>query len=329
VNEPEIRVTLDGKDITSKLNPRLISLTLTEKRGGEADQLDLVINDADGRAPFPPEGAIITVALGWKRGSEVQVGLVDKGSFRVDEVQHDGPPDAVTVTARSADFTSDLKNRREKSWHDTTLGTIVSEVAGRHGLKPACAADLASIAVKSKSQSRESDIAFLKRLGREFDAVATIKRGALIFSRVGSGATPSGEALPSLALTRQRGDRHTFKISKREEATGVTAGWHDRKSAKKKTVTVGKEDGAKRLSKTYSSEAEARQAAGAEKSRTARAPRSFSYTLALGRPDIYPEQRATVTGFKAEIDATKWLVSEVRHDFTAGFTTQLTLELAP
>ena len=55
--------------------------------------------------------------------------------------------------------------------------------------------------------------------------------------------------------------------------------------------------------------------------------RAGSISLARGRPDLYPEQRIDVTGFKAGIDG-EWLVSRVNHTITgsAGFTTSLELE---
>ncbi|MEG8052680.1 hypothetical protein QP185_04485 [Sphingomonas aerolata] len=58
---------------------RLVSLGITEKRGEEADQLDLAIDDADGAVALPPTGAKIHVWLGWKQGSDVTPSLVDKG----------------------------------------------------------------------------------------------------------------------------------------------------------------------------------------------------------------------------------------------------------
>ena len=332
-NIPDFRVSVDGVDITPRLKGeasgsrrRLVSLSISEKRGGEADQLDLVIDDTDGLAPLPKEGARIHVELGWVQGAEVTPGLVSKGDFIIDEVEHSGPPDTITVRARSADFTSKLKNRREKSWHGTTLGTIVQDVARRHGLKPRCAPSMASIPITAKAQSRESDLAFLKRLGREHDAVATIKRGSLLFSPIGAGTTPTGKPLPTIEISRRDGDRHNFKIAKREEATGVTASWHDRRGAKKQKVTVGTEEGAKHLSRTYASEPEARRAAEAEKNRSARAPLSLNLLLSLGRAAIYPEQRVKVAGFKTEINAVHWLISEVSHRIGNGFTTELSLE---
>lgn len=326
---PAFRVTLGGRDLTPRIRPRLVSLTLSEKRGEEADQLDLVLDDTDGRLDLPPDGATLSVAIGWAGGVGVAAGLVDKGRFTVSSVEHAGPPDLVTIRARAADFTGDLKVRREKSWRGTTLGAIVAEVAGRHGLKPRCAPKLAGIAVVAKAQSRESDLAFLRRLGREHDAVATIKRGVLILSPVGAGVTPSGRPLPSVTIRRGDGDRHGFTREKREEVGGVTASWHDRRGAEKRAVTVGEERGAKKLSRTYATEADARAAAAAAKGRAARQPVSLSLTLALGRPDLYPEQRATVAGFKPVIDATPWLVAEVTHSITdRGFTTALKLESA-
>lgn len=327
----DFRVMLGGQDLTGKMRPRLLSLRLTEKRGGEADQLDIVLDDTDGRLALPPEGAVLTVQIGWKAGSGVTLGLVDKGRFTVDEVTHDGPPDALTIRARAADFTSKIAERREQSWHDTTLGEVVRQVAGRHGLTPRCAPALASIAVKALSQSRESDIAFLRRLGREHDAVAAIKAGTLIFSPIGAGLTASGKPLPSATIRRNEQDHHSFSIEKREAIGKVTATWHDRKGARKQKVTVGSGDGAERtLSRVYPSEAAARNAAAAEARRGKRAPRKMSLTLAYGRTDLYPEQRVTVQGFKAEIDATPWLLAEAQHvvDGRGGFTTSVQLELS-
>jgi phage protein D len=87
-NIPDFRVSLDGRDLTGTIRSRLISLGITEKRGDEADQLDIVLDDSDGRLELPAAGAVLTVQLGWKQGSDVRPGLIDKGSFKVDEVEH-------------------------------------------------------------------------------------------------------------------------------------------------------------------------------------------------------------------------------------------------
>jgi phage protein D len=328
-NVPDFRVTLDGTDLTDRIRPRLITLRLSERRGGDADQLEITLDDSDGRLAMPREGATLSVQLGWSAGSGVTVGLVDKGKFTVDEVEHSGPPDQITIRARAADFTSAIATRREKSWHDTTLGAIVREIADRNRLTPRCAPALAAIAVKAMAQTRESDIALLRRLGREHDAVATVKAGALILSPTGAATTATGAAIPAITIRRSDGDRHSFRIRKREEAGSVSADWHDRKSAKKKTVTIGSGTGEiKRLARTYPTEDAARRAATAEQGRAAREPRSLDLGLALGRLEIYPDRPVTMTGFKSEICAVKWLVADVTHELLPdrGFTSALTLE---
>ena len=327
-NIADYRVTLGDIDLTDKLRPRLVSLSLTEKRGGEADQLEIVIDDADGRMALPKAGALLSVQLGWRQGSDVTPGLIDKGSFTVDEIEHGGPPDVISIRAHSADFTGKLRIRREKAWKDTTLGAVIRDIAGRNGLTPHVSAELAARPLASVTQGRESDMALMRRLGREHDAVATVKRGSLIFAAIGAGVTASGKPLPTIEIQRRSGDRHSYRIEKREEAAGVTAAWHDRKGAKARTVTAGEADGAKRLARTYATKAEAERAAKAERSRIDRAPVKMSFDLALGRADVHPEQRAKVSGFKAEIDAGKWLIAEVAHRLTErGFTTSLQMEV--
>ncbi|WP_334132375.1 contractile injection system protein, VgrG/Pvc8 family, partial [Silanimonas lenta] len=215
---PAFRVTLDGQDLTRRIAPRLLDLTLTEQRASEADQLDLRLHDHDGRLALPRRGAELTVALGWQDG-----GVVDKGVYRVDEVEHSGAPDTVTLRARSADLTAALRARRDRSWDDTTLGEVVRTLAGNHGLTPRIAPALDRVAVPHLDQTGESDAALLSRLGKQHDAVATIKAGRLLFLPIGRGETAAGEPLPAATLTRRDGDSHRYHVADREAYSGVRA----------------------------------------------------------------------------------------------------------
>src|SRR5450830_1907446 len=121
---PAFRVTIEDKDITAIVSPRLINLTLTLCRGDESDQLDIALDDSDGKLAMPPRGAQISVALGWQ-----STGLVDMGKFTVDEVEHSGAPDTITLRARSANLTDTFKVPRERSFHKTTVGAIIEAIA--------------------------------------------------------------------------------------------------------------------------------------------------------------------------------------------------------
>ncbi|STH74741.1 phage protein D [Escherichia coli] len=82
---PDYMLMLDSRDITGNISDRLMSMTLTDNRGFEADQLDIELNDADGQVGLPVRGAVLTVYIGWKGFA-----LVCKGKFTVDEVEHRG-----------------------------------------------------------------------------------------------------------------------------------------------------------------------------------------------------------------------------------------------
>lgn len=330
-NLPAWRVLLDGEDLTDRIAPRLLSLRLMQKRGGAADELNLELQDHDGRLELPRKGAVLRVQLGWKRGADVTVGMIDKGSFKVDEVEHAGPPDRVSIKARSADLTGDYRIRRDASYRDTTIGAIVADVAKRQGLQPRVAPELASIAVQVQGQSAKSDMALIQQLGRRHDAVATVKAGRLIFSPIGKGATASGKPIGSVTLRRAAGDTHRYSAVDRDKYQGVSASWHDQDGARRKTVHAGGSDKAKRLKRTFASEADARHAADAEWKRIQRGAAEFDYDLALGRPDLQPEQKVALQGWKPEIDGHAWLIAEVEHSFAAngGFRSRLKLETAP
>ncbi|MBX9474127.1 phage late control D family protein, partial [Yersinia enterocolitica] len=98
-NAPDYAISVDGIDKSGGIKKRLMSLTLTDNRGFEADQLDIELDDSDGQLVLPRRGAKIAVALGWQGAA-----LIDKGIFTVDEIEHSGAPDKLTIRARSADF---------------------------------------------------------------------------------------------------------------------------------------------------------------------------------------------------------------------------------
>lgn len=227
---PAFSITIEGKDVTTALDARLMSLTLTDNRGFEADQLDLELDDADGQIVLPRRGAVIQLALGWKGQP-----LFPKGAFTVDEIEHSGAPDRLTIRARSADFRETLNTRREKSWHQTTVGDVVKEIAARHNLKMALGKDLTDKALDHMDQTNESDASFLMKLARQYGAIASVKDGNLLFIRQGQGRTASGKLLPVITIERKAGDGHRFTLADRGAYTGVIASWlHTREPKKKK-----------------------------------------------------------------------------------------------
>ncbi|MES2905029.1 MAG: contractile injection system protein, VgrG/Pvc8 family [Pseudomonadota bacterium] len=325
---PAWRVTLAGQDLTEVMRPRLIEISLSEKRGEEADQLDITLHDADGRLALPPPDAIISVALGWARGTGVTSGLVEKGAFKVDEVTWAGAPDTVRITARSADMTTGMRRRRDRSWNNQTIGQIVRTIASEHGQTARVHASLADITVESIQQSAKSNLQFIRDLGRRYDAVATVKDGNLIFAPIGTGTSVSGTPLPGRTITRIGSSNYSYTRKKREEHDGAEAQYNDRSGARRERVRVGSGDNPRRLRRTYSNEVDARAAAEAAARRDARQAADFNLTLAYGDPTIFPERPVRLSGFKSEVDAAPWQVAEVTHSMgPQGYKTDIKLDL--
>lgn len=354
---PVYRLRQGTKDITNRFAGRLISLTLTDNRGFEADQLDIELDDADGMLALPDKGTMLSLGIGW-----ADTGVVDKGQYKVDELEHSGPPDRLTIRARSVDLSGGMTTRKERSFRGQTIGAIVGGIAAKNALASVVAPTLLGIVIDHIDQTGESDANFLTRLAKEHDAIATVKAGKLLFIKTGDAKSATGIKLPTVELTRASGDSHSFLIADRENYNGVKAYYQDarravkgevvidasnavkvvtkpapmkkRKKGQKKTVADvmanPNPDSVKVLRHTYASKTNAERAARAEWQRIQRGVASFRMTLARGRPELFPELPAVVHGWKPQIDSTRWIITRVTHNLSDhGYTTTLELEIKP
>lgn len=346
---PDYSITVDGIDKSGGIKKRLISLTLTDNRGFEADQLDIELDDSDGQLVLPRRGAKIAVALGWQGAA-----LIDKGIFTVDEIEHSGAPDKLTIRARSADFRETLNVRRDQSYHKTTIGGIIQTVAGRNKLTPTLNKAMSDLTVDHIDQTNESDGNFITRLAKQYGAIAAVKNGNLLFIRQGQSKTASGKPIPVMTVIRSLGDGHQFSMADRGAYTGVVANWLNTRTTEKPVVKVkrkrkrqatstarpkapeekqgeyliGTDENVLTLRTTYASKNNAQRAAKSNWERLQRGAAKFSIQLAKGRADLYPEVPVKVTGFKKQIDEANWTLVTVTHSVSdSGFTTALELEV--
>lgn len=323
--QPAYRITLNGDDITENFAGRLRRLHVTDNRGLEADQVRLELDDSDGRLRIPKHGEKLTIAIGWQGEA-----LIEKGVFTVDETEHNGAVDTLSISARSADISTDLLKKRQRSFHKTSVGEVINTLAAECELNPLIDATLAAKQIEHIDQTDESAVNLLTRLGRIFDAVATVKSGYMIFMPIGAGRSISGRELGHVTLTRKDGDSHRYNQSDRQSdsITGVSAKFYDTNNARLETVTVGSDERPKELRHTHTDETSAREAATAEWQRLQRQNASMSYLLALGRPELQPEMTFSITGIKASLDDTRWLCQRIAHRIdNGGFMTSIELEI--
>lgn len=361
---PVAKLSINGKPFNTDALSRIISISLTDKSGFEADELTVSLSDHDGALALPPKSAEITIALGY-----IETGIVDKGSYKITEVSWSGAPDTLHITAQSADTSDRFSEAKEKSWHKTSLKEIIESIAAANGYTPIIGKAYQDEKIDHIDQSNESDAAFLSRLAERYDAIATVKHGRLLFVSSGEATTASGQPLPTIRINRNSGDQYTFRYSNTESYNAVRAYYIDKQTGKKhevvitednydpvkKTVTTTKKYKTKRkdgkthktttkevteikqadttgkkiktLRHTYQSPKTAATGARAAYKKLKRGAMEFDISLAVGRPDIAPESPVTLQGFKPEIDAEKWVGKETVHTLDGnGLTTAVKLQ---
>lgn len=234
---PVAVLTIDGKPFGTQTMSRIISVQLTDKRGFEADELTISLNDYDGALAIPNVGSKIMLALGY-----AETGVIDKGEYVFSEFSVQGSPDTLSITARAADLAETLAEQQEKSWHRQTLYQIVETIAKRHGYQAVIADKYQNDKIDHIDQTNESDASFLTRLAEQYDAIATVKAGRLLFIPAGEAKTASGKPIPLLEIVRQSGDNHRFTYSATNAYQAVRAYYTDKKTGQKKEVVVSKEN---------------------------------------------------------------------------------------
>jgi phage protein D len=316
---PSYQVLANGSNITTLVQSRLISLTLTDEAGIESDMLEIVMADTDpaNHVLVPPTGAELELFLGYDDINQ-RMGL-----FVCDEVELAGWPGEITIRARAAVYDqskggkSDLQTQKNRSWPaGTTLGDMAKKIASEHGLEPAVAESLASIKLPHIDQSDESDINLLTRTARKYDAVVKPANGKLVLAKLGESKSVSGKQLAAVTVEPADCKNWRMTLSKRESAGQVVAYWHAVKSAKRNEVKVGKGEPVRRLKQYYPTEEMALSAARADLQRRERG----KYTLAMslvGSTTVIAEAPLSVAGFRPDVTG-EWLIRRAVHRIDGG-----------
>lgn len=316
---PEFRVTANSADITAAIADRLISLRVMDEFGFQSDKAEITLADYDPENPInkPPKGAELEVFLGYD-GSVKRMGL-----FVADEIGISGWPGVMTISAHAAPYEStpkgkkDLQTQKTRAWPDKTkLGAMVQKIAKEHGMAAVVAKSLAGVVLPHFSQTAESDISFLVRVTRTYDAVVKPSGGKLVLAKRGESQTASGEEMPTITLDASDCTSFDYTESARDDGGTVVAFWHSKGMAKRKQISVGSGEPVKQIRHHYPNEAAAKAAAQGELDKRQRGKCRLGVSMP-GNTDVQAEAKLTLTGFRAGIP-TEWLIKRAEHDFQAG-----------
>jgi phage protein D len=195
--KPTFQIVVAGKDITADVSARLVSLDIVDSVDEYDDTMTMTLSDPDGTLELPSEGARIDVSLGYDGGNQ------RIGSFIVDEVSVDGPPDMITVTANASPFVNptdgqaqaSFTSHRSRAFEGKTIKEIVETCAGDSGLEAIVDSKLASIEIPYIAQVDESNANLLVRIARRYNGVLKPSDGKLVLAADSGGQSTSGKSL--------------------------------------------------------------------------------------------------------------------------------------
>jgi phage protein D len=310
---------------------KALSCEVVDQEGSESDELTLVLDDRE-LLPIPANGAQLSVSMGYR-----ETGVMFMGTFVVEETTVLGWPRTMVIKAKAADMNKKLKEGRSQDYHNKTVGDIIGEVAGRHGLAPAVTGKVASFMYTHIAQTSESDLHFMRRLAEKHDAIGKITNGKLVFVKKGEGQ--SGSGLPLGGATARYPDNvkayhATFKG--RPAHQSATTGWWDKDLGERieenKTgqslspVQGGKEAVFKILKMQADGQKEAQEMAQSRADQLARDEGELNIIL-IGEPGILAESPLQVVNVRPDVDGT-WRIKKVTHFIdTSGYETIVDAEL--
>ncbi|WP_315741066.1 phage late control D family protein [Bradyrhizobium sp. SZCCHNR1093] len=353
---PAARVVLGGRDITANLIPApfgmpllgggvgipgglipaigngggpLLSLTIQDNEGKKSDSCELELDNHE-YIPSPGKGSKLQVWLGF-----VESGINFMGSYQIDSWTKKGRPKIMTVSAKAAGLTTEIKAPKSRSYHEKSIEEIVQYIAGRNGLRAIVAGELGSIKPGHLDQSNESDLNFLTRLAGRVGGNFKLANDTVIFNKAGSGQLPSGGAAPTFMLTETGQTDWDCTGSTRGDYESVEAAWHNIKKGEREWVKAsgagggsGGRNGPKhRVRKLFKTKEEAEAQAKATKGALARGKKVFAASF-VGRTEIFAGAGLTAVGFDPDCDGSYTIKSAIHTLNSSGLKTRISCETA-
>lgn len=314
-SHPQIEITIDGTPVAGGFYERLVSVTVTDNDGEEADTFEMELNDGSPAfLAIPRKGAVVDIRFGYGTMRSI-------GRFTADKVTCKCLPFSMSVSGKSADLRSGkLKERQERSWDKKKVKDIVGEIASESGLTAAIDPDIGEHEYSWFAQQDESNIHFLRRLAERHNALFNVKQGRLIFAAKGSGNSASGTFVGSVVVTPDKVVQGTctFEANDRTKYNKVVAYYQDKDKAQRVEIEAeGDEEGDSvyRIPDPFSSVEEADEAAQSKAKALKRGEGSASVTvtgdtaIAAGAPLLFQ-------GVRPGLDGVPYVIDTVRHSYT-------------
>lgn len=159
-------IKYNNKDISVDISKYLKSISYTDNLSGEADDLQIKLEDRDGlwqSTWMPEKGALLDVTLQqkyWQNLSALPQSL-RLGLFEIDEITSSGYPSEVQIKAVSVPDNNTLRGtERSRSWEKAKLQVIANDIASAAGMSLFWDTEENPVLDRAE-QTEQSDLSFL------------------------------------------------------------------------------------------------------------------------------------------------------------------------
>ncbi|WP_375621396.1 phage late control D family protein [Bartonella sp. AA97HXZ] len=314
---PFIVVKVGDKPVHEVFYQRLLTATITDHAGNEADTFEAEFDDRGNDLEVPSSNSALQVIFGYENSISAFMGC-----FVVESVVSCGGSDGeiLRLCGKSASMRKELKEQASEHFDHKTVGEIVETLAKRHGYQAKVSPQFTQQTLPYVIRTDQSAVDFLTRLADRMRARFLIKDNKFLFL--------SGDNLPALDIHKHDCSNWEFTLEPRTQYGTIEASYFDCSKGQQCQVKhqTGFSGPVRRLRTCYTCEEEARAASASESDRLCRAVGSGSLTLE-GRPEIMADQPLILQGFCGQING-PWKAATVTHRYEkqSGYTTEITLE---
>ncbi len=303
------KIEANGKDVTEHIQNNLVSLSFSDKDGVLSDEIRLKVAGEFKRPSYKDE---LKLWIGYEGKRLFYCGLFIVQTSERDQF-------FTTVTATGAEFSSSLKQKRDRAYEKLSIKEIVEMIAKRNDLKSK--SDFDDLYYPYIAQTKESDLHFLRRLAKKNDAIFSIKNGTVVFLKR-KNAKQRSQELPRYKIEKKECDEWRIKHSNKTLYGSCEITWHDTKTNETKSVKVGTEEPVLKYSGSFKTAALAQKRAEQLLQSANRGLKSGSITT-YGR-EIYAGGVLELEGFGD--DSGEYSIKSVEHTLDGSWKISIEIE---
>ncbi len=180
IDKAKIELIYKNYNVTKDFSPYINEIIYTDFEENSSDELKIRLNDCKNlfkSSWYPDKGTLLSCKIGLRNTDEI----LNCGKFTVDENEliSDLSGDEFMIKALAVTITKPLRTIHTRSFNNRTLIQIADELGNSGGFT--LCGKLLNTFLSHITQVNESDMAFLKRLGKQFGYIFKLTNDLLVF----------------------------------------------------------------------------------------------------------------------------------------------------